>query len=336
VVEWRSRLEHAGKFQHLRFVYEGLTNISQEALPPGAMLLGVVLSDDKTNILVMSSNHMVYPVLISLANIDACIHSKSSLHTHLLLALLPIAKFMHKTTCVRSLLQDRLVHQALNIDLSPLKTAAAVGIMSDPRGNLCYCFTPIAAWIADTPEECLLSGTSLKVSPVTTTTSKNFGDPYQHPPHTGTMMLAAIHKVCSQHSPMDYKNFLKVIKWLQLNGIIDLCWNIWVLSDASDFITPKVLHHFHGMFWNHNVKWCISVTGAAELDFRFSLIQTLVGYRAFNEGISKLKQVTSRDHCEIQHYIIGAVAGSVPCKFLMAICVLLDFCYLAQAPSFTT
>jgi len=330
-------LEHAGKFQHLRFVYEGLTNISQEVLPPGATLLGVVLSSDKTNISVMSGNRMAYPVLISLANIDACIHSKSSLHAHLLLALLPIAKFMHKTTRVCSLLQDRLVHQALNVVLSPLKTAAAVGIMmSDPRGNLRYCFTPIAAWIADTPEECLLSGTSPKASPVTTATSKNFGDPYQHPPHTGTMTLAAIRKVCSQHSPMDYKNFLKVIKRLQLNGVIDPCWNIWALSDPSDFITPEVLHHFHGMFWNHDVKWCIAVTGAAELDFRFSLIQTLVGYRAFNEGISKLKQVTGCDHCEIQRYIIGAVAGSVLCKFLMAIRALLDFHYLAQAPSFTT
>jgi len=87
-------------------VYEGLTNISQEALPPGATLLGVVLSSDKTNISVMSGNRMAYPVLISLANINVCIRSKSSLHAHLLLALLPIAKFMHKTTRVRSLLQD--------------------------------------------------------------------------------------------------------------------------------------------------------------------------------------------------------------------------------------
>ena len=98
-------------------------------------------------------------------------------NAYLLLTLLPIAKFMHKTTRVRSLLQDRLVHQALNIVLSPLKTAASVGIMmSDPRGNLCYCFTPLVAWIADTPEESLLVGTGSKASPMTTTTVKEFGD----------------------------------------------------------------------------------------------------------------------------------------------------------------
>ncbi|KAI6000085.1 hypothetical protein EDD15DRAFT_2147104, partial [Pisolithus albus] len=61
---------------------------------------------------------------------------------------------------------------------------------------------------------------------------------------------------------------------------------------------------------------CVAATGAVELDFRFSVIQTLVGYRAFKEGISKLKQVTGRDHRAVQRYIIAAVAGSVPCKFL--------------------
>ena len=90
------------------------------------------------------------------------------------------------------------------------------------------------------------------------------------------------------------------------------------------------------MFWDHDIKWCIAVVGAAKLDFHLSLIQTLVGYRTFNEGISKLKQVTSRDHRAVQRYIIAAVAGSVPREFLKAICALLDFRYLAQAPSFTT
>ena len=310
---------------------------TQEALPMGATLLRVVLSSDKTNILVMSGNRMAHPVLISLANINACLCSKTSLHAYLLLMLLPIAKFMHKTTQVRSLLQDWLVHQALNIVLSPLKTATSVGIMmSDPRGNLCYCFTPLVAWITDTLEESLLVGTGSKASPMTTTTAKEFGDAYHHPPHTAENTIAAIHTVCSQHLPADYKDFLKAIKQFQLNSVVELCWIGWALSDPSFFLNPEVLHHFHRMFWDHDIQWCISVIGAAELDFHFSLIQTLISYQSFSEGISKLKQVTGCDHRAVQHYIIATVAGSVPHQFLIAICVLLDFQYLAQAPSFTT
>ncbi|KAI5985785.1 hypothetical protein EDD15DRAFT_2373881 [Pisolithus albus] len=281
---------------------------------------------------------MAHPLLISLANIDMHIHSKTSLHTYLLLALLPIAKFTHKVTRIRGLLQDQLVHQALSaIVLLPLKTAASVGIMmNDPRGNLHYCFMPLAAWIADTPEESLLAGTSIKVSPVTMATANEFGDAHRHPPRTAANMLAAIRTACSQCSPVDYTSFLKAVKWLQLNSIVEPFWKLWLLSDPSKFITPEVLHHFHRMFWDHDVKWCVAATGAVELDFCFSVIQTLVGYRAFEEGISKLKQVTGRDHHAVQRYIIAAVAGSVPCKFLTAIHALLDFHYLAQVPSFTT
>ncbi|KAI5994536.1 hypothetical protein EDC04DRAFT_2586229 [Pisolithus marmoratus] len=90
------------------------------------------------------------------------------------------------------------------------------------------------------------------------------------------------------------------------------------------------------MFWDHDVKWCIDVTGATKLDFCFSIIQTLVGYWAFSKGIPRLKQVTGHDHRAVQHYIIATVTGSIPRKFLTAICTLLDFCYLAQVPSFTT
>jgi len=75
-------------------------------LPTGAMVLGVILSLDKMNISVMTSNHMAHPVLISLANIDVSICSKSSLHGYLLLALLPITKFLHKDSHVCGLLQD--------------------------------------------------------------------------------------------------------------------------------------------------------------------------------------------------------------------------------------
>jgi len=146
----------------------------------------------------MSGNHMAYPLLISLANIDAQLCSKASAHAYLLLALLPIAKFTHKITRIHSLLQDQLMHQALSIILMPLKTATSVGVMvSNLMGNLHYCFTPLVAWIADMPEESLLAGTATKVSPVTTATSKEFSDPYQHPPCTAVTTLAAIHSTCS-------------------------------------------------------------------------------------------------------------------------------------------
>ncbi|KAI6001511.1 hypothetical protein EDC04DRAFT_2908687 [Pisolithus marmoratus] len=289
----------------------------QDALPSGAMVLGVVLSSDKMNISIMTGNHMAHPVLISLANIDVSIHSKMSLHGYLLLALLPIPKFIHKNTCVHGLLQDWLVHQALNWVLTPLKTVATVGVMmSNLAGNLQYCYTPLALWIADTPEECLLAATSPKASPIATANPRT---------------LCA----CTEQDPFTYENFIKVIRALHLNSVIEPVWKGWLLSEPSDFITPEPLHHFHRFSWDHDTKWCITATEVAEFDYHFSLLQTLVRNHAFEDGISKLKQDTGCDHCAVQHYIVGIIAGSVLWCFLTAICSLMDFQYLAQAPMFT-
>lgn len=72
------------------------------------------------------------------------------------------------------------------------------------------------------------------------------------------------------------------------------------------------------------------MTRATELDFCFSLLQTPVGQCAFENSISKLKQVTGCDHHAIQHYIVSIIVGSVLQHFLITIHSLVDFCYLDQ------
>ena len=180
----------------------------------------------------------------------------------------------------------------------------------------------------------MLAATGSKVSPVTTATSKNFGNPYRHPPRTADKTLVAIHTACSQHLPRDYKKFLKVIRPLGLNRVVELVWMDWLLSDPSHFLLIELLHHFHRFGWDHDVQWCLAALSADKLDFHFSIIQTPVVFRVFDEGLSKLKQVTGHDHHAIQRYIISIVAGGVPQNFLIAIHTLLDFRYLAQAPMF--
>ena len=283
----------------------------------------------------MSGNRMAHPLLLSLTNIDADIRSKSSLRTFLLLALLPVPSFVHNKSRVRGLLSDRLVHQCLDLVLKPLKIAAAVGVMmSDPVGNLRHCYTPLVAYIADTPEQSLIACTSPKTLPVSTAIYKQFGDGICHPPRTAAATLHVIKIMCTKSLPTDLINFLKVAKEHRLNGVFELFWRDWLHSDPSRFLLLEVLHHLHRFSFDHDLQWCIAVVGNEELDYRFTLTRSPVGYRSFDEGVSKLKQVTGRDHRAIQRYIIGIVAGAVPPRFLMAIRGLLDFRYLAQMPSF--
>jgi hypothetical protein len=220
--------------------------------------------------------------------------------------------------------------------LALLKTAAHVGIMmNDPVGNLWYCYTPLAAYITDTPEQSLLACTSPKASPFTIATHKQFGDSVLHPPRISTHTLLAIRQALEKYSPHNYQAFLRAVKTLHLNGVVKLFWVDWLLSCPSLFLYPEPLHHFHQFSWDHNVKWCAEVITAAEIDFCFSLLQPTVGYCRFEDGISKLKQVTGCNHHSVQCYIVGVIAGNVPCLFVITVCVLQDFHYLVQAPTFS-
>ena len=68
-----------------------------------------------------------------------------------------------------------------------------------------------------------------------------------------------------------------------------------------------------------------------EFDFRFAVLHPQTGFHHFKEGILSLKQVTGQEHCNVQWYIFSVIADAVPPKFLVAICALLDFRYLAQS-----
>ena len=304
----------------------------QNKLPPGATLLGTVLSSDKTNISAMTGNRVAHPLLISLANLDMDFRTKSSHHAYLLLALLPVPKFLHNTKKIRGVLENRLIHECIDFVVEPLKTAATIGIMmSDPLGSLRYCFTPLVSCIVDTPESAVYACVAGKTSSVTMANYKQFGDSFQHEPRTASTTLAQLQAIESETDPWDLPAYVREAKKHRLNGVHRPFWRDWPLAEPSLFLTPESLHHWHKMFWDHDAKWCIRAVGNEEIDFRFSVLQPHIGLRHFKEGISALKQVTGREHRDIQRYIIGVIAGAVPKEFLTAICALMDFRYECQA-----
>ncbi|KAG2109555.1 uncharacterized protein F5147DRAFT_772863 [Suillus discolor] len=273
----------------------------QMAIPRGATLLGTILSSDKTNITALTGDRVAHPLLISLANIHMDIQLKSSLSAFVLTALLPIPKFVHRKKRMKGVLEDHLIHQCLDIVLKPLKQAAQHGIMLlDPLGNSRYCFTPLASYITDTPEAMMLATVGGKSSPVTMVMYKQFGDPFQHEPRTKSTTLAQLSVVHSCADPLDIEAFFCEAQKFRLNGVAEPFFRDWPLAEPSHFFTPEDLHHIHKQFWDHDTQWLICVVGGSEIDFWFSVLQPITGYRHFHEGISKMKQVTGRCHHDIQ------------------------------------
>ncbi|KIK16208.1 hypothetical protein PISMIDRAFT_82959, partial [Pisolithus microcarpus 441] len=255
----------------------------QLKFPEGSTLCSVILSSDKTHITNMCSGKVAHPLLISLANICMDIRNKGSSHAFLLLALMPIPAFTHPATQICSVLEARLFHHCLDIVLEPLKQAARFGrMMSDPVGNLRYCFTPLVSYIVDTPEACMLA--------------------------------------------CDFR----------LSGVLHPFWRDWLYADPSQFLTPEALHHWHRQFWDHDMQWCKHALGAGELDFRFSVLPPIAGFRHFNQGVTKLKQVGGRTQRDAQRYIVVVIAGFPQVDVVIAVRALMEFRYLAQAPAITS
>ncbi|KAJ7911544.1 hypothetical protein B0H13DRAFT_2328201 [Mycena leptocephala] len=307
-----------------------------DSLPEGATLLGTILSSDKTQLSTMTGNRQAHPLLISLADIDMDFRMKASHHAFLLLALCPIPKFIEKDPEIRGVLESRIFHAVLDFVLRPLKTAARVGVMmNDPLGWRRFCFTPLAAHIVDTPESAMIAGVAGKTSSVTTASYKNFGDAYRHPSRTRDHTIKQLRRLEKTTHPWNLRPYIKKAKQLRLNGVHRPFWQDWPLAEPSEFLTPEILHHWLKMFYDHVVKWCIAALGAAEIDFRFSVLWPHTGMRHFKEGISKSKQATGREHRDIMRYILPVIADAtgVSKGFLKSIAALNTFFYHGQAPA---
>lgn len=280
----------------------------------------------------MTGSRTAHPLLIGLANLHMDVRMKYSNKCFLLCTLLPVPKFIHPNKRMRGVLSDRLVHHCLDIVLEPLKIGAKIGIMmSDPLGTRRFCFTPLAAYIADYPEAIMLAGVGGKTSPLTMAMYKRFGDSFRHEPRTASTTLAQLEAIKACADPDDLETYFKESQKFRLNGVDKPFWRNWAMADPPIFLTPEPLHAWHKQFWDHDVKWCIRAVGEAEIDFRFSVLPHVVRFRSFPEGISKLKQVTGRAQRDVQRYIIGVIAGAVPQDFVIAIRSLMDFRYLSQS-----
>ena len=313
---------------------------NQSALPPGGTLLGVTLSSDKTNISAATGDRVAHPLLLTLANLPMEIRMKSSYHALPLIALLPCPKFIGVKKSLRGVMENRLIHYCLDIVCKPFKAASVHGaFMADSLGRIRFFFTPIIAYIVDTPEAAVIAGVGGKTSHLTLASHKRFGDHFRHPTRMATLTLSQIGCVTEEINPWDLESYVKESKArFRLNSVHLPFWRDWTLPggvnpEPSQFLTPEPLHHWHKQFWDHDTKWCIRAVGGVEIDFRFSLLQPCVGFRHFKAGISSLKQVTGRDHRNVQRYIVAIISNAVPKEFLLCIRALSDFRYLAQSRS---
>ncbi|KAG2144682.1 uncharacterized protein EDB93DRAFT_1241240 [Suillus bovinus] len=164
--------------------------------------------------------------------------------------------------------------------------------MSDPRGDLCMIHTPLVVWIADYPEQLLITCTASKCSLISLAVSAQFGDPFPHSPQT----------TCTISNPCDIPLFYKTF---------ELYWMDW--DDAY------ALYQWHNFFFDHLITWSINIMGGAELNHQLSALQPWVGVHHWVNG-----------HQDLEKLLSALIVGTVPNDVACALCAITEFIFQAQ------
>ncbi|KAG1845828.1 hypothetical protein F4604DRAFT_1595383, partial [Suillus subluteus] len=129
-------------------------------LPKGAMVAPVIIATDKTQLTQFSGNKTAYPVYMTLGNIPCSIRRKPSQHACVLIAYLSVSKSVGKelTKKQKSARVQQIFHDSMRVVLEPLKEAGKCGMKVIFGDGHVRCVYPIlACYIADYPEQCLVT-----------------------------------------------------------------------------------------------------------------------------------------------------------------------------------
>ncbi|KAI1784561.1 hypothetical protein LXA43DRAFT_976630 [Ganoderma leucocontextum] len=152
----------------------------QSRLPAGATLAPVILATDKTQLTQFSGGKSAYPIYLTLGNLPKAVRRKSSLHPCVLLGYLSVDKVARDSLTHRELTarNQRLFHESMRIILEPLREAGLNGVrMTGGDGAVHLVFPILAAYVADYPEQCLVTCTKYGTCPKCRAPAKDLQNP---------------------------------------------------------------------------------------------------------------------------------------------------------------
>jgi hypothetical protein len=310
-----------------------------EARKPGATIVPVIISSDRTQVTLFGSK-TAYPVYLTIGNIPKDMRRKPSRRCQILLAYLPTTKLKHVTSkASRRRMLLNLFHSSLHQILKPLELLGLEGIvMKDGYGTIRRTHPILAVFIADYPEQvsvtCIKSGECPKC-PVE---REKLGDYSVLPDRRDfNSVRAVLYEVNS-----NMHNYEAACKRTGIKPVYYPFWSRLPYVDIFQSISPDILHQLHQGVFKHLLNWLTVVYSPAELDARYQRLIPSHNIRVFSNGVTGLSRITGKEHDQISRVLLGVIIdmrlcnGLNPSRLIRAVRNLLDFLYLAKLPVQTT
>ncbi|KAH7920917.1 hypothetical protein BV22DRAFT_1107450 [Leucogyrophana mollusca] len=311
------------------------TQIKLERKVPGATIIPILLSSDKTQV-TMFRNKSAYPVYMTIGNLPKDIRRKPSRGGQVLLAYLPTTRLEHiPNRAARRRTIANLFHTCMSHVLRPLKDAGTNGVvMASGDGVLRRAHPLVACYIGDYPEQVLLSGAKTGECPECDIPRGDLGsldEPFNFRPLQE--ILDALKKADG-----DPLAFTRACRDVSIKPLYHPFWQSLPYCDIYRSITPDILHQLYQGMIKHLIAWIKSTYSEAEIDARCKRLPPNHNIRLFMKGISILSRVSGTEHNQICRFLLGIIIdirlpnNASSSRLVRAIRGLLDFLYLAQYP----
>ena len=228
---------------------------------------------------------------------------------------------------------QRLFHKSMRLVLEPLIKAGLEGMeVVGGDGHVRRVHPILACYVADYPEQCLVTCSKFTTCPKCLQPQDLLGDRTPGEPRTQNKSLSILRAAkSSARSPREFMSECK--RQLISGNVASPFWIGLPFCCIHSCITVDVLHQLYQGIIKYLITWCSSLMSEAELDRRLQTLLQCFGVRHFKHGWSNLSQVSGNERKQMARVLLGCLVGKVPNDVLTCYRSLLDFLYLAQYPS---
>lgn len=309
---------------------------AQSILPQGATVAPIIISTDKTQLTQFSGNRSAYPVYMTLGNIPKALRRKPSEHACVLIGYLSVDKVDGAgiTEKKQRALVQQLFHASVKLILKPLEKAGKEGVdVTCGDGKVRKVFPILAAYVADYPEQCLVTCSKYGTCPICQCPETSLEEAKAQLPRASIWTLDVLKKARIKGTKGSTAFYNKCKEYNVSGYAVEPFWKSHTLTDIHSCITPDVLHQLYQGVFKHVLEWCGVLMDEEELDCRIRTLPPAFGTRHFKNGISSLSQVSGSERKDMARILLGCLVGRIPNDVMLTFRALLDFIYLAQYPT---